>query len=104
MPVRYFPVAVFPQRYGFVREGGNQTTLVAAASPERVGVYQIRDNARVAQPLLDADLLGLAARYYMRRDWELTAEVLRDDFKPAELEAAATRHNQTCVKNCRYGL
>jgi len=96
--------AVFPQRYSFVRETGNQTTLVAAADAERVGLYQIRANARAAQPQFDADLLGLAARYYVRRDWEPGAEVLRDDFKPAELEAAATRHNQTCVKNCRYGL
>ena len=96
--------AVFPQRYSFVSEGGNQTTLVASAAQERAGVYQIRDNARAVQPKFDADVLGLAARYYVRRDWELTAEVLRDDFKPAELEAAAGRHNQTCVKNCRYGL
>jgi spermidine synthase len=96
--------AVFPQRYSFVSETGNQTTLVASADRERVGVYQIRANARAAQPQFDADLLGLAARYYLRRDWEAGAEVLRDDFKPAELEAAAGRHNQTCVKNCRYGL
>lgn len=96
--------AVFPQRYSFVSESGNQTTLVAAGDGERVGVYQIRANARAAQPFFDADLLGLAARYYLRRDWEAGTQVLRDDFKPAELEAAAGRHNQTCVKNCRYGL
>lgn len=96
--------AVFPQRYSFVSEGGNQTTLVAAANQQRVGLYQIRANARDAQPNFDNDLLGLAARYYVRRDWELTAEVLRDDFKPAELESAAGRHNETCVKNCRYRL
>jgi spermidine synthase len=96
--------AVFPQRYSFVSESGNQTTLVAAGDGARVGVYQIRANARAAQPHFDADLLGLAARYYLRRDWEADAQVLRDDFKPAELEAAAGRHNQTCVKNCRYGL
>ncbi|MCY1010328.1 fused MFS/spermidine synthase [Nannocystis pusilla] len=96
--------AVFPQRYSFVSETGNQTTLVASAGRERVGAYQIRANARTVQPQFDADMLGLAARYYVRRDWEDTAEVLKDDFKPAELEAAAGRHNETCVKNCRYGL
>ena len=96
--------AVFPQRYSFVSETGNQTTLVASADPTRVGPYQLRAGARDSQPHFDADLLGLAARYYLRRDWDSGAEVLRDDFKPADLEAAAGRHNQTCVKNCRYGL
>lgn len=96
--------AVFPQRYSFVSESGNQTTLVASSSASRVGAYQIRANARAVQRQFDADLLGLAARYYLRRDWESGAEVLRDDFKPAELESAAARHNETCVKNCRYGM
>src|SRR5690606_2197568 len=96
--------AVFPQRYSFVSETGNQTTLVASADTARTGPYQLRSNAREVQPQFDADMLGLAARYYLRRDWHPGAEVLRDDFKPTDLEAAASRHNQTCVKNCRYGL
>jgi spermidine synthase len=95
--------AVFPSRYSFVSEGGNQTTLVASADPQRRGLYDIRANARAAQPTFDFDLMGLAARLYVRRDWE-AADTLRDDFKPGELKAASERHNETCVKGCRYGL
>jgi len=95
--------AVFPGRYSFVSEGGNQTTLVASADPQRRGPYDIRANARAAQPTFDFDLMGLAARLYLRRDWE-AADILRDDFKPGELKAASDRHNETCVKGCRYGL
>ena len=95
--------AVFPTRYSFVSEGGNQTTLVASAQPQRLGPYAIRGNARLAQPTFDFDLQGLAARLYLRRDWD-AAEVLRDDFDKAELKAATERHNETCVKGCRYGL
>jgi spermidine synthase len=94
---------VFPTRYSFVSEGGNQTTLVASADPRRASPYVVRANARAAQPQFDFDLLGLAARLYLRRDWE-PAAVLRDDFNKDELGAAAERHNETCVKGCRYGL
>ncbi|MCB9750346.1 MAG: fused MFS/spermidine synthase [Myxococcales bacterium] len=94
--------AVFPQRYSFVSEGGNQTTFVASASPRRVGLYAIRQGARAAQPRFDMDMLGLASRYYYRTDWETSYEVLHDDFKPDELERAAERHNETCIRNCRY--
>lgn len=93
---------VFPQRYGFVSESGNQTTFVAGKSPRRVGTYEMRSNAKALQDRFDFDLMGLAARYYLRRDWDPDAEVLRDDFKPADLEAAAARHNTTCVRGCRY--
>lgn len=95
--------AVFPARYSFVSEGGNQTTLVASAEPRRLGPYAVRANARLAQPTFDFDLQGLAARLYLRRDWD-PAEVLRDDFDRDELKAATERHNETCVKGCRYGL
>lgn len=95
--------AVFPGRYSFVSEGGNQTTLVATSEPRRLGPYALRSNARLAQPTFDFDLQGLAARLYLRRDWD-AAEVLRDDFDKAELKAATERHNETCVKGCRYGL
>ena len=95
--------AVFPGRYSFVSEGGNQTTLVATSEPRRLGPYALRSNARLAQPTFDFDLQGLAARLYLRRDWD-SAEVLRDDFDRAELKAATERHNETCVKGCRYGL
>lgn len=95
--------AVFPQRYSFVSESGNQTTFVATGPGPRIGAYALRQNARELAARLDFDVLGLAARYYLRTDWELDAAVLRDDFKPAELDAAAARHNETCVKGCRYG-
>ena len=94
--------AVFPQRYAFVSETGNQTTFVAAASPRRIGPYEMRANARELRERFDFDLLGLAARYYLRTDWETDAAVLRDDFRPGELEAATQRHNKTCVKGCKY--
>jgi len=94
--------AVFPQRYSFVSESRNQTTFVASADPTRIGPYQMRRNARTLSRHFDFDLLGLAARYYLRTDWELDAEVLHDDFKPADLQQAAKRHNKTCISDCRY--
>ncbi len=94
--------AVFPQRYSFVSESGNQTTFVASADRRRVGPYALRRNAVALRERFDFDLLGLAARYYMRTDWELGAEVLLDDFRPKELQEAAKRHNKTCIRDCRY--
>jgi spermidine synthase len=93
---------VFPHRYTFVSETGNQTTFVASTRQQRSGIYEIRKNADSVQSRFDFDTLGLAARYYMRRDWETSAEVLRDDFKPAELQKAIERHNQTCIRGCKY--
>jgi spermidine synthase len=92
--------AVYPTCYGFLSEAGNQTTLVAATGP-RLGAYAIRDNARRVQPRFDVDMLGLAARYYLRRDWE-PAAVQRDDFPAADLPAAAERHNGSCLRGCSY--
>lgn len=94
--------AVFPHRYSFVSESGNQTTFVASASSERVGTYAIRNNARQVADRFNFDILGLAARYYMRSDWDTEASVLTDDFNPAELESAAQRHNTTCISGCAY--
>ena len=94
--------AVFPQRYSFISESGNQTTFVASADPQRRGAYALRRNAVALSEHFDFDLLGLAARYYMRTDWELEAEVLHDDFRPADLQEAAKRHNKTCIRDCRY--
>ena len=94
--------SVYPQRYSFLSEAGNQTTLVAAASAARVGPYALRERARQAQQQLgDVDLLGLAARYYVRRDWE-RVEVLRDDFPAGNLAAAAERNNGSCLRGCTY--
>jgi spermidine synthase len=94
--------AVFPQRYSFVSESGNQTTFVASASTERVSVYDIRQNAHAVAKQFDFDLLGLTARYYMRTDWDSEAAVLTDDFDLRELESAAQRHNTTCIAGCAY--
>ncbi|NVB37609.1 fused MFS/spermidine synthase [Pseudenhygromyxa sp. WMMC2535] len=94
--------AVFPQRYSFVSESGNQTTFVASSSAERVGTYAIREHAREVSTRFDFDIMGLCARYYMRSDWDTDASVLTDDFKPGELETAAERHNTTCIAGCAY--
>ncbi|MEE9383518.1 MAG: fused MFS/spermidine synthase [Nannocystaceae bacterium] len=94
--------AVFPHRYSFVSEAGNQTTFVASASSRRIGTFEIRAHAATVAPHLEFDVMGLAARYYMRRDWEVDAQVLSDDFAASELRKAAQRHNQTCVFGCRY--
>ncbi|MDC0718007.1 spermidine synthase [Nannocystis bainbridge] len=94
--------AVYPSCYGFLSEAGNQTTLVASAARTRVGPYELRANARRAQPRFDdVDLLGLCARYYVRRDWE-RAQVLRDDFPADSLAAAAERNNGSCLRGCTY--
>ena len=93
---------VFPQQYAFVAERGNQTTFVASRRERRVGVYEIRQNAVDHQENFDFDRLRLAARYYYRRDWRTNAEVLHDDFDASELEQGAARHNETCVRNCKY--
>jgi spermidine synthase len=94
--------AVYPTRYSFLSEAGNQTTLVAAADPRPIGPYAVRANARAAQPSFDFDLLGLAARLYLRRDWPADTRVLRDDFRPDALDTAVLRHNETCIHGCRY--
>ncbi|WP_157595901.1 spermidine synthase [Plesiocystis pacifica] len=94
--------AVFPQRYSFVSESGNQTTFVASASEQRVGTFEIRSNARTVAENFDFDVMGLSARYYMRSDWDPKASVLTDDFKPGDLESAAQRHNTTCIAGCAY--
>lgn len=94
--------AVFPQRYSFVSESGNQTTFVASASQTRVSTYTLRQHARQVAERFDFDLFGLCARYYMRTDWDTNARVLSDDFDPKELEAAIQRHNRTCIRDCAY--
>ncbi len=93
---------VFPQRYAFVSEAGNQTTFVASASSERVGVYALREHARRVAGNFDFDIMGLAARHYLHADWDPGLQVLKDDFDMADLEGAAQRHNRTCIRGCAY--
>lgn len=93
---------VFPQQYAFVSEAGNQTTFVASASERRVGAYEMRANAKAVRDRFDFDVMGLAARYYMHADWDAGLQVLEDDFDVEELDAAAKRHNRTCIRGCAY--
>jgi spermidine synthase len=93
---------VFPNRYSFVSESRNQTTFVASAMARRLGPYELRENAESLRDRFDFDIMGLAARYYQRCDWETNSAVLRDDFDPAQLEDAAERHNKTCITGCAY--
>jgi len=94
----------FPQGYAFHTERGRQTIFVASAAERTVGTYEMRANARVAQPAFDFDLPGLAARWYLTVDWDAEAgQVLYDDFSPQELERGIERHNERCVgKDCEY--
>jgi spermidine synthase len=94
----------FPQGYAFHTERGRQTIFVASAAARTVGAYEMRANARVAQPAFDFDLEGLAARWYLTCDWDDEAgEVLHDDFSAKELERGIDRHNERCVgKGCDY--
>lgn len=95
--------AVFPGSYSFRSESGRQTTYVASASERPVGAYEMRANARRAQGFFDFDLNGLAARWYLERDWDLGAEVLRDDFPPGDTPRGAERHNKRCEgDDCEY--
>lgn len=94
---------VFGGGYAFYSESGRQTSYVATASSEPVGAYDLRANARAAQEIFDFDLQALAARWYLGRDWDRGAEVLRDDFEPGRTPQGAERHNERCVgKNCKY--
>jgi len=85
---------VFAYRYPFLAEAGNQTSFVGAKQGPAVGVYELRRNARALADKFDFDLMGLAARLMIARDFDLRAQILRDDFEPAELNEAASRHNQ----------
>lgn len=94
----------FGQGYAFHTERGRQTIFVASAAAQAVGTYGMRDNARLAQPAFDFDLVGVAARWYLTRDWDDEGvQVLHDDFSPQELERGIERHNERCVGDgCDY--
>lgn len=95
--------AAFPGGYAFRSEGGRQCTYVATASGEPQGAYALRANAREAAPLFEFDLMGLAARWYLERDWDASAAVLGDDFPEGDTPRGADRHNNRCVgRGCQY--
>lgn len=94
---------VFGGNYAFYSESGRQTSYVATKSDRPVGVYEMRANGRTAQPIFDFDLQGLAARWYLGRDWDLGAEILHDDFEPGRTPQGAERHNERCKgDDCKY--
>jgi spermidine synthase len=94
--------AVFPTGYAFIAESGLQTTYVASASETQLGAYDVRAHARAIEGSFDFDLLGLAARWYLGRDYT-GGEVLRDDFAAGTTPDAAERHNVRCRgADCPY--
>lgn len=94
---------VFGGNYAFYSESGRQTSYVATKSKRPVGAYEMRANARIAQPIFDFDLQGLAARWYLGRDWDRRAEILHDDFEPGRTPQGAERHNERCTgPDCKY--
>jgi spermidine synthase len=94
---------VFPGGYAFHSESDRQTSYVATAFDDPVGAYELRANARKVDPIFDFDIMGLAARWYLGRDWDPAAEILRDDFPPGKTPQGAERHNERCVgAKCPY--
>lgn len=95
---------VFPQGYSFHTERGRQTIFVASAAEQTMSTYQMRKNAELAQPAFDFDLTGVAARWYLGRDWDdQGVQVLHDDFEPQDLQRGVERHNERCEgEGCDY--
>ena len=95
--------AVFPRRYAFANEAGNQTILVASADETPVGAYQMRANARSLLEHFDFDLMAVSARWFLETDWDRSAAVLRDDFPEGQTPQGAERHNVRCEgPDCPY--
>lgn len=97
--------AVFSTGYAFLAESSRQTTYVASASAQPLGAYELRANARAVRDRFDFDVLGLAARWYLGRDYDPEAAVLRDDFPEGATPKGAERHNVRCDgDNCPYRM
>ena len=97
--------AVFPTGYAFLAESSRQTTYVASASAQPLGAYELRANARAVRDRFDFDVLGLAARWYLGRDYDPEAAVLRDDFPEGATPKGAERHNVRCDgDDCQYRM
>ncbi|MBC8069552.1 MAG: fused MFS/spermidine synthase, partial [Deltaproteobacteria bacterium] len=95
----------FPSGYAFMAESSRQTTYVASASARQLGAYELRANARKLDPHFDFDLPGLAARWYLGRDFDPNVEVLRDDFPEGQTPGGAERHNLRCEgDDCPYRM
>lgn len=95
--------AVFPTGYAFVAESSRQTSYVASASRRQLGAYDLRANASTIRDRFDFDIDGLAARWYLGRDYDANAAVLRDDFPEGATPKGAERHNVRCDgDDCPY--
>lgn len=94
--------AVFPTGYAFIAESGLQTTYVASEDRRQLGAYEVRAHARALEGSFDFDLLGLAARWYLAKDYQ-DGDVLLDDFPQGSTPDAAERHNVRCRgADCPY--
>ncbi len=97
--------AVFPTGYAFLAESSRQTTYVASSASAAVGAYAMRTNAVAVREWFDFDVLGLAARWYLGRDYDTDAAVLRDDFPEGATPRGAERHNLRCEgDDCPYRM
>lgn len=97
--------AVFPTGYAFLAESSRQTSYVASASRQPLGAYALRANAVAVRDRFDFDVLGLAARWYLGRDYDPGAAVLRDDFPEGATPRGAERHNVRCEgDDCPYRM
>ncbi len=95
----------FPSGYAFMAESSRQTTYVASNGTRQLGAYELRANADVLDPNFDFDLHGLAARWYLGRDYDPSVEVLRDDFPEGQTPKGAERHNVRCEgDDCPYRM
>lgn len=95
----------FPGGYAFMAESSRQTTYVASASARQLGAYELRANADKLDPYFDFDLHGLAARWYLGRDYDPNVAVLRDDFPEGQTPKGAERHNVRCEgPDCPYRM
>ena len=96
---------VFSYNYAFAAEHSRQTVLVASAATQPIGVYELRAHARALAPHFDFDLSGLAARWYLHRDFDPSAKILHDDFAATDSESGAQRHNRRCDgSDCPYRM
>lgn len=97
--------AVFPGGYAFIAESSRQTSYVATASKRQLGAYELRANAELVRDRFQFDVMGLAARWYLGRDYDASAAVLRDDFPEGATPKGAERHNTRCEgADCPYRM
>ena len=91
--------SVFPTCYRFSSPDGVQTSIVCSMSESVLTPESLHANATALQPRFEIDLVTLAARVHVAKDWE-GGKVLRDDFGKQELEATAREQNLSCRPHC----